>query len=92
MGDFWHMTAEENSDEGAFLSAKGYLQHVHVASRKRRSMPGEDGVADNYVDGFRALKALNYSNYVSFECGCQGNREEVLPAAVQLLREQWDQA
>ena len=92
MGDFWHMTAEENSDEGAFLSAKGYLQHVHVASRKRRSMPGEDGEADNYVDGFRALKALNYANYVSFECGCQGDREEVLPAAVRLLREQWGEA
>ena len=92
MGDFWHMTAEENSDDGAFFSAKGYLQHVHIASRKRRSMPGEDGTADNYVDGFRALKALNYSNYVSFECGCQGDKEKVLPAAVQLLREQWEQA
>ena len=92
MGDFWHMTAEENSDAGAFLSAKGYLQHVHIASRKRRSMPGEDGEADNYVDGFRALKAMNYSNYVSFECGCKGDREVILPAAVKLLREQWEQA
>ncbi len=92
MGDFWHMTMEENSDEGALLSAKGYLQHVHVASRKRRSMPGEDGSADTYIDGFRALKALNYQHYVSFECGCQGDREIVLPNAVKLLREQWDQA
>jgi len=89
MGDFWHMTHEETSDFGAFISAGNYLQHVHIASRRRRSMPGEDGDADNYIEGFKALKTLNYGNYVSFECGCQGDRNTVLPAAVQLLREQW---
>ena len=89
MGDFWHMTREENSDFGAFMSAKNQLQHVHIASRKRRSMPGEDGDADNYVEGFKALQMLNYGNFVSFECGCQGDRNIVVPAAVKLLREQW---
>mgnify|MGYP000619785410 FL=1 len=92
MGDFWHMTWEETSDMGAFISAGQYLQHVHVASRKRRSMPGEDGEADNYVDGFKALKMLKYDKYVSFECGCQGDRSVVVPAAVKLLREQWEKA
>lgn len=92
MGDFWHMTWEETSDMGAFLSAGDYLQHVHVASRKRRSMPGEDGEADNYVDGFKGLKMLGYDKYVSFECGCQGDRNTVLPAAVELLRKQWEEA
>ncbi|MDR2954077.1 MAG: sugar phosphate isomerase/epimerase [Prevotella sp.] len=93
MGDFWHMTWEETSDMGAFLSAgKEYLQHVHVASRKRRSMPGEDGDADNYIDGFKGLKMIGYDKYVSFECGCQGDRNIVLPAAVKLLRDQWKKA
>jgi len=92
MGDFWHMTWEEASDYGAFTSAGNYLQHVHVASRKRRSMPGEDGDADNYIEGFKALKLINYPYYVSFECGCQGDRNEVVPAAVKLLREQWEAA
>lgn len=92
MGDFWHMTWEETSDMGAFISAGQYLQHVHVASRKRRSMPGEDGEADNYVEGFKALKMLKYDKYVSFECGCQGDRSVVVPAAVKLLREQWEKA
>ena len=92
MGDFWHMTREETSDFGAFISGGDYLQHVHIASRKRRSMPGEDGDADNYVEGFRALKTLNYGNFVSFECGCQGDRNQAVPAAVKLLREQWDAA
>ncbi len=92
MGDFWHMTWEETSDMGAFLSAGDYLQHVHVASRKRRSMPGEDGDADNYINGFKGLKMLGYNKYVSFECGCQGDRSVVVPAALRLLREQWEQA
>jgi len=92
MGDFWHMTWEENCDMAAFLSAGEYLQHVHVASRKRRSMPGEDGEADNYVRGFKGLKMLGYDKYVSFECGCQGDRKIVVPAALELLRKQWDEA
>ena len=92
MGDFWHMTWEETSDYGAFFSGGKYLSHVHVASRERRLMPGEDGEADYYVDGFRALKAMDYQGYVSFECGTRGEREETVPAAVNLLREQWAQA
>lgn len=92
MGDFWHMTWEETSDMGAFISAGDYLQHVHVASRKRRSMPGEDGEADNYINGFKGLKMIGYDKYVSFECGCQGDRNIVVPAAVELLRKQWEEA
>lgn len=92
MGDFWHMTAEETSDMGAFISAGEYLQHVHIASRKRRSMPGEDGDADNYINGFKALKMLNYDKYVSYECGCQGDRNIVVPESVKLLRDQWEKA
>ena len=92
MGDFWHMQ-EETSDYAAFMAAgPEYLQHVHVASRGRRSMPGEDGELDNYIDGMRALKQMNYQHYISFECGCQGDREQVLPAAVKLLRDQWKRA
>ena len=90
MGDFWHMTWEETSDYGAFFSGGKYLKHVHVASRERRAMPGEDGEADNYIDGFRALKEMKYPYYVSFECGTRGERSETVPTAVNLLREQWE--
>ena len=91
MGDFWHMQ-EETSDYAAFISAGKYLQHVHVASRGQRRMPGEDGQLDNYIDGMRALKELDYQNYISFECGTAADREIVVPAAVELLRSQWEQA
>ena len=84
---------EETSDFAAFLSAGAeYLQHVHIASRGQRRMPTEDGALDNYVDGFRALKMMGYDKYVSFECGCDGDREILVPAAVKLIRDQWEQA
>lgn len=91
MGDFWHMTFEETSDFAAFVAAGKYLHHVHMASRKRRIMPGEDE-GDNYVDGFKGLKFIGYQDFVSFECGTRGDRKETLKAAVKLLREQWTQA
>ena len=75
------------------MAAGPYLQHVHIASRGNRVMPGEDGEADCYTDGFRALKELAYPNYVSFECGCRGeDRPAIMTAAVDLLRRQWDEA
>lgn len=92
MGDFWHMQ-EETSDYGALMSAgKEYLQHVHIASRGNRRMPGEDGEVDNYVDGFRALQQFGYDKYVSFECGCGGDRATLVTNAVNLLRAQWAEA
>jgi len=91
MGDFWHMTREETNDMGAFISAGNYLNHVHIASRKTRNTPGEDE-GDNYVEGFRGLKLINYQHNISFECGTKGDKKTVIPAAIQLLRDQWDMA
>ena len=91
MGDFWHMTWEETSDMGAFISGGQYLHHVHIASRKRRSMPGEDE-GDNYIDGFKGLKIIGYQDYISLECSSQGDKKDTIPAAAQLIREQWDLA
>jgi sugar phosphate isomerase/epimerase len=88
MGDFWHMTWEETNDAAAFLSAAKYLHHVHMASRKSRNLPGEDE-GDNYTDGFRGLKLIGYQDFVSFECGCKGDRKKSLTTAAKLLRDQW---
>ena len=90
MGDFWHMAQEETSEMGAFISAGNYLQHVHIAGRAKRVIPNKDEEADNYVNGFRGLKIIGYDKYVSFECG--SGTEEVLTAAVELMRNQWEEA
>lgn len=91
MGDFWHMTWEEPCDMAAFISARNYLHHVHIASRKERRMPGEDE-GDNYVAGFKGLKLIGYQDFVSLECGSKGERTQSIPAAAKLIREQWESA
>lgn len=92
MGDFWHMQ-EETSDYGAFWSAgTKYLQHVHIASRGRRLMPGEDGEKDDYRNGFRALKEMGYDKFISLECGTKGERKDTVTAAVELMKAQWLEA
>ena len=98
MGDFWHMAREETSDYGAFCSAGPLLRHVHIASLLTRRVPGCDGAADDYVDGFRALKRLGYPGAVSFEggfpegCDSDADRHALLVRMSALLREQWAMA
>lgn len=89
MGDFWHMSREEESDRKAFISAGEYLNHVHISSRITRGMPGEDGKFDDYTEGFKGLKEIGYQGYISYECGIRGNRYTLLPESVNLIREQW---
>ena len=89
MGDFWHMTREEVSDSDAFISGGEYLNHVHIASRKTRYLPGTDGQIDNYVDGFTGLKKINYQGYISYECGIKGDKAVLVPESIYLLHWQW---
>jgi sugar phosphate isomerase/epimerase len=91
MGDFWHMAWEETSDLGAIISAGQYLKHMHIASRQRRRMPGEDE-GDHYVDGMTGLKHIGYQGFISLECGSDGDRRETIPTAATLIRQQWEEA
>lgn len=97
IGDFWHMHFEETSQMGALISAGSLLSHIHIASLKRRMVPGMDGEADRYIDGFKALKLLGYRGAVSFEGGFPKDapvetRVALIHDMCKLLREQWGQA
>lgn len=107
MGDFWHMHWEEPSLFAAFVSAGKLLVHVHVASLARRKIPGSDGAADDYVDGFRGLKFIGYRGAVSLEAGFvekgrdakgkpimpdNAEKQQILAGMCRLLREQWARA
>ena len=89
MGDFYHMTIEEPSDMGAFISGGDKVKHVHLAGRIRK-LPGQDD--KRYVDGFRGLKIIGYQGYCSFECGVNGDKEVEVPKSMQFLREEWVKA
>ena len=82
MGDFYHMGIEETSDLGAFISAGGYLHHVHLASRTRK-LPGQDD--RSFIDGFRGLKWIGFQDYCSFECGVNGDKNVEIPKSLAFL-------
>jgi hydroxypyruvate isomerase len=94
MGDFWHMEQEEFEFFGPFAGAGPLLTHVHIASLRKRQIPGCDGDADNYVAGFKGLKLIGYQGAVSLEGGVpkDANKEELLKNMQRLLREQWAMA
>ncbi len=97
LGDFWHMTFEETSDMGAFISTGDYLKHVHIASRERRLIPGLDGEADNYVNGFKGLKLIGFRGSVSIEAGYpkktpDDEKKKMLANAAKLMKRQWNEA
>ncbi|HAZ62586.1 MAG TPA: sugar phosphate isomerase [Armatimonadetes bacterium] len=89
MGDFYHMRHEETSDMAAFIAGGEWLHHVHLASWSR-NLPGQDD--RSFVDGFRGLKWIGYSDYCSLECGVQGDPMVELPKSVEFLRAQWELA
>lgn len=91
MGDFYHMGVEEACEYSAFLSAREYLHHVHLASRPRRKQPGYDE-NDDFRPGFRALKDIGYQDYCSYECGIEGKPEIEIPKMVDYIRRHWDEA
>lgn len=89
MGDFYHMCIEEPNDMGAFISARDYLHHIHLASRTRK-LPGQDD--RSFVDGFKGLKMIGYNDFCSYECGCIGDPMVEVPKANAFLKSQWDEA
>jgi sugar phosphate isomerase/epimerase len=104
MGDFYHMGQEEICDYAAFLAARNWLHHVHLASRPHRQQPGFDD-NDDFRPGFRALKEIGYQDFCSFECGIQGNakgandqetsdlnKRAEIPKSVEFLKRQWEEA
>jgi sugar phosphate isomerase/epimerase len=94
MADFWHMAQEETSFMGAMVCGGKLLTHVHIASLKGRKIPGVDGDADNYVDGFKGLKLIGYRGAVSLEGGVpkDADKEQLLANMQRLLKEQWELA
>jgi sugar phosphate isomerase/epimerase len=92
MGDFYHMSKEEKSDEAAFITGGRWLRHVHLATGASRILPGQED--HSYVAGFRGLKKIGYQGFCSFESGCKKgtDRAEEMPKAMAFLRKQWDEA
>lgn len=92
MGDFYHMSKEETDQEKAFMTGGKRLYHVHLATGKKRYLPGME--PHSYVEGFTGLKKMGYQYYCSLECGAPkgSNWDEEIPKAFDYLRKQWEEA
>ncbi len=65
MGDFYHMAREERDLAAAFVSGGKWVHHVHLATRNRRVLPGQE--PQSFVAGFQGLKQIGYQDFCSLE-------------------------
>jgi sugar phosphate isomerase/epimerase len=84
LADIFHMMRENEGPE-AIVEAGDYLVHCHIAELKDRTAPGMAG--DDFRPYFAALKKTGYQGGISIEGSW---KNENLPAAFQVLNEQWE--
>ncbi len=106
MGDFYHMLREEKDLEAAFVAGGKWVHHVHLATRDKRILPGQEPAS--YVEGFKGLKRFGYQDFCSLEFnplkpGTQitdaagkvrkvGTLDVEIPIAFAFLKQQWEAA
>jgi sugar phosphate isomerase/epimerase len=70
--DLFHMDIEETSIPQALREAGKHVAHVHLADNTRF----EPGTGDiDFVAAFKALKAIDYSGYMAYECEITGETD-----------------
>lgn len=88
VADFFHMNIEEADIESSIRRAGTRVLHVHLAD-SNRLLPGLGH--EDLRGGFRALKAINYSRALSFECGLPNNDTALLATAAARIRDMWQE-
>ena len=82
--DFYHMNIEEAHIDRTLKTYGDFIGHVHIASNQR-FQPGIGHM--DYVPGFAALKAANYSGGVAMECRVSGDGMAELEKSVQFTKD-----
>jgi len=90
LGDTYHMYTEEPDDFAAFVAGGEYVKHVHLGNGTRRQLPGQDD--HSHVKAMRGLKYIGYTNFISYECGVNGDKEIEVPKSMEYLRKCWEEA
>jgi sugar phosphate isomerase/epimerase len=90
LGDTYHMYTEETDDMAAFIAGGEYVKHVHLGNGTQRKLPGQD--THHFVKAMRGLKYIGYTDFLSYECGVNGNNEIEVPKSVEYLRQCWEEA
>ena len=87
MGDFFHMSIEEQNLAAAIRDAGDYLVHMHLAD-SNRLQPGM-GHTD-FRPAFQALKEIGFDGFMALECRIKGDREAALAETARYLRSMMD--
>ncbi|MCJ8332164.1 MAG: sugar phosphate isomerase/epimerase [Lentisphaeria bacterium] len=81
LADFYHML-KDDEDAAEILRFGHLIQHIHIAERDTRSAPGVAG--DDFMPFFSALKQIDYTGNISFECSFT-DKEKELQVATQTI-------
>ncbi|MCM8785637.1 MAG: sugar phosphate isomerase/epimerase [Candidatus Omnitrophica bacterium] len=84
MADFFHMNIEEANIYESIKKAGKWISHVHLAD-SNRILPGM-GHTD-FESGFKALKEINFKNYMVLECGVPEPKSENFKKSVKFMKE-----
>jgi sugar phosphate isomerase/epimerase len=90
LSDFYHMQMEEENVAGTLERWGQYTRYVHLADGEARTEPGS--LPFDYRTGFRALKELGYSGWLTIESGATDSPEAALKRAREYIIGQWQEA
>jgi len=84
--DFFHMSIEEPNIDEKIKEFSDYIVHLHIGDNDMKSkfalLPGKGNL--DFINIFRVLREIKYSNYLSFDCKIPG--EEELHSSAQFLK------
>ncbi|MCM8818328.1 MAG: sugar phosphate isomerase/epimerase [Candidatus Omnitrophica bacterium] len=83
MADFFHMNIEEANISESIEKAGKWITHIHLAD-SNRVLPGM-GHTD-FENGFKALKKINFKNYMILECGIPEPKIENLKKSFKFMK------
>ncbi|MEO7912843.1 MAG: sugar phosphate isomerase/epimerase family protein [Roseiflexaceae bacterium] len=83
MGDFFHMSIEEQDLAVAIAQAGQDVTHMHLADSNRQQ-PGM-GHTD-FKPALAALKRIGFGGYMALECGIRGERKAALAETSRYIR------
>ncbi|HBT75776.1 MAG TPA: sugar phosphate isomerase, partial [Planctomycetaceae bacterium] len=90
LGDTYHMYTEEPDDMAAFIAGGPFVKHVHLGNGTKRRLPGQDDHC--HIKAMRGLKYIGYTEFLSYECGVDGDKAIEVPKSVAYLRKCWEEA
>ncbi|MDR2706017.1 MAG: sugar phosphate isomerase/epimerase [Planctomycetaceae bacterium] len=90
LGDTYHMYTEETDDMAAIIAGGEFVKHIHLGNGTKRQLPGQDD--HSHVKLMRGLKYIGYTEFISYECGVNGDKTVEVPKSVEYLKKCWEEA